>query len=122
MKRYQYTLTALVIFLGLSHFPLIGLQKGTGSDPVTWFRALSSSIRGTLMEFGLMPIDFATMAKDYVRSKHYNISLQLVGIIAIFIQASVYVAFGMCGFLSSIGMHTSLQVILQLSAVTILLS
>jgi protein transport protein SEC61 subunit alpha len=55
-EKAVWTIVVLVIFLVMSHLPLYGVTKETGTDYLWAMRVILASTRGTLMELGIGPI------------------------------------------------------------------
>ena len=55
-EKAVWTIVVLIIFLVMSHLPLYGVTKETGTDYLWAMRVILASTRGTLMELGIGPI------------------------------------------------------------------
>lgn len=55
-EKVMWTVLVLIIFLIMSHLPIFGVNKNTGTDYLWAMRVILASTRGTLMELGIGPI------------------------------------------------------------------
>jgi len=128
-EKILYTLTSLLIYMFASNIPMYGIQRATTSDPFYWMRVILASNTGTLMELGVSPLVTTGMVlqlltgakildvnKDSKEDRVLFMALQkLVGLATTFVMAVVYVASGMYGEMSSIGMGNSMLIVAQLT-------
>jgi len=133
-RKCMYTFLALLAYLLASQVPLFGLQARTGSDPLYWFRAIMASQRGSLMELGISPsmttsllikvmVSAKVLPLDRSNQKEMDAFARvqnLLGAIFTFLQACLYVFLGMYGPVSQLGVFSSLGLVAQLTAGSII--
>ena len=127
-KRLIWTGVTLVIFLVMSQLPLYGIVSSDSSDPLYWLRMMLASNRGTLMELGITPIITSGMVFQLLAGTHmidvnldmksdrelYQTAQKLLAIVLSFGQACVYVASGMYGPPSGLGLGVCVLLVVQL--------
>jgi protein transport protein SEC61 subunit alpha len=124
----MWTFVALLIFLITSQIPIYGIGKVAGSDPFYWMRAILASNKGTLMELGIAPLVTSSMALQFLSGTKlihfdqnnrndrelYHATEKLITFGITLVQAAGYIATGVYGDPSQIGLTNSLLIIGQL--------
>eukprot|EP00494_Astrolonche_serrata_P026289 UN26550 len=118
----------LMVFLICSQVPLYGIRSSNTSDPISFYRVMLASNKGTLMELGISPLVTSGMIMQMLagakfitynpgkpdEQRAFQTAEKLVGLIITFCQASMYTLFGMYGPVSELGMGNVVIIILQL--------
>lgn len=132
-KLWWIALT-LLVFLVCSQVPLYGIRASSTNDPISFYRVMLASNKGSLMELGISPLITSGMimqmlagAKLVVVDQQnpeerslFQAAEKIVGLVITLGQASLYTFFGMYGPISDLGMGNALIIILQLTASGIL--
>lgn len=137
-SRAVYVFGVLLFYLVASKTPLYGIRASSTQDPLSFYRVMLASNRGTLMELGISPIVTSSMVIQACvganliqvdRSKPedqrmYEVLEKLSGIIMIIGQSIFYTAFsGVYGSIYDLGIGNAALIIMQLfgSAMFVLL-
>jgi len=128
-SKFVYVMAVLTFYLMASKIPLYGIRSSNTDDPLSYYRVMLASNRGTLMELGISPIVTSGMilqglvgAKiltvDRSNSEHtrlYGVAEKITGLITIFGQAIFYTVFsGMYGSVWDLGLGNTTLIVLQL--------
>ncbi|ODV64302.1 translocon subunit SEC61 [Ascoidea rubescens DSM 1968] len=127
-QKLMWTGVTLMIFLVMSEIPLYGIVSSESSDPLFWLRMMLASNRGTLMELGISPIVSSGMVFQMLQGtqlidinmndkndrENFQTAQKIFAILLSFGQAVVYVATGMYGPPSELGLGVCLLLVLQL--------
>lgn len=128
-EKILWTTCALLIYMVCSNLPLFGVQRAQTSDPFYWMRVILASNRGTLMELGVSPIVTTGMVLQLLQgakvidvnldSKEdrvlYMAAQKVVGLLVTVAEAAAYVAAGMYGNVSAIGLGNAILIVAQLA-------
>jgi len=137
-NKVGYVFGVLVFYLVASKTPLYGVRISSTADPLSFYRVMLASNRGTLMELGISPIVTSGMIVQSMVGaglihvdKHnqeeqrlYEVLEKLSGILMIVGQSVFYTCFsGLYGSIYDLGMGNACLIIIQLivSAMFILL-
>ncbi|KAI8874331.1 hypothetical protein GQ42DRAFT_159902 [Ramicandelaber brevisporus] len=126
-NKLIYTGSALLAYLVLSQVHLYGALS-SDADPLYFLRTLFASNRGTLMEFGVMPVITAGMIMHLLAGANlvevdYNIredrmlfgaAQKLLALLLTFVQAVLTVFSGAYGSPSELGAATCILLVAQL--------
>lgn len=139
--RLFWTFGALFVFLICSHVPVFGVKPSNSSDPFYWMRVVLASNKGTLMELGISPMVTASLIIEVlIGVKILTVSKKKPGdddkaaddrilqegaskILALgiaLVEAVLYVSSGVYGDVRSIGVFTSMLIVAQLVAATLI--
>jgi len=127
-QKFMWVFGTLLIFLLCSQTPLYGIRASSTADPISFFRVMLASNKGTLMELGISPLVTSNMimqmlagAKlvivDHTKPEEkelYQAAEKCVGLIITLGQACLYTLFGMYGPMSELGMGNAFLIIFQL--------
>lgn len=128
-KKMVYIIAVLLFYLTCSKIPLYGIRPSGTDDPLSYYRIMLASNRGTLMELGISPIVTSGMILQALtgsklmtldrnnkeQMRLYGAAEKFIGLITIFAQASFYTLFsGMYGSFSDLGIGNCALIILQL--------
>eukprot|EP00584_Thalassiosira_punctigera_P011210 CAMPEP_0172531414 /NCGR_PEP_ID=MMETSP1067-20121228/4836_1 /TAXON_ID=265564 ORGANISM="Thalassiosira punctigera, Strain Tpunct2005C2" /NCGR_SAMPLE_ID=MMETSP1067 /ASSEMBLY_ACC=CAM_ASM_000444 /LENGTH=478 /DNA_ID=CAMNT_0013315793 /DNA_START=162 /DNA_END=1598 /DNA_ORIENTATION=+ len=127
-EKILWTTCALLIYMVCSNLPLYGVQRARTSDPFYWMRVILASNRGTLMELGVSPLVTTGMVLQLLQgSKVLDVNLnnkedrvlfmaaqKVVGLLVTIAEAAAYVASGMYGDVSAIGLGNAILIVAQL--------
>ncbi|KIW04711.1 protein transporter SEC61 subunit alpha [Verruconis gallopava] len=127
-QKLTWTGLTLLIFLVMSQLPLYGIVSSDSSDPLAWLRTIMASNRGTLMELGITPIITSGTVFQLLAGTHildidmnlksdrelYQTAQKLLALLMSFGQACVYVASGLYGPPSELGLGICILLTIQL--------
>ena len=98
-EKAVWTIVVLIIFLVMSHLPLYGVTKETGTDYLWAMRVILASTRGTLMELGIGPIVTAGLVMQLLSgSKIIDVDFSDPDDRALFTGGQKVIAMFMTGF------------------------
>jgi len=127
-KKLLWICCTLFIFLVCSQCPLYGIRASSTADPISFYRVMLASNKGTLMELGISPLVTSGMIMQMLagakvitvdQSKREEQELfqsaeKMVGLIITFGQACLYTLFGMYGPVAELGVGNAGLIIFQL--------
>eukprot|EP00494_Astrolonche_serrata_P033483 UN33752 len=128
-SKIMYVVAVLIFYLACSKIPIYGIRPSSTDDPLSYYRVMLASNRGTLMELGISPIVTSGMILQALAGaklisidrnnpeqvRLYGVAEKFIGLITIFLQASFYTLFsGMYGTFADLGIANSLLIIIQL--------
>jgi len=137
-ERLVYIFGVLIFYLVASKTPLYGIRASSTEDPLSFYRVMLASNRGTLMELGISPLVTSSMIiqacvganimnvdrNNKEDTRMYDVMEKLSGIIMILGQAIFYTIFsGVYGNIYDLGMGNAGLIVFQLciSALFVLL-
>ncbi len=98
-EKIVWTALVLVVFLIMSHLPIYGVNRDTGTDYLWAMRVILASTRGTLMELGIGPIVTAGLVMQLLQgSKIIDVDFSDPEDRALFTGGQKVIAMFMTGF------------------------
>lgn len=127
-EKLMWTVLILFMFLICCQIPLYGIRSSSSTDPFYWMRVILASNRGTLMELGISPIVTSGLIMQLLAGSGilsydngnktdrelFNGAQKLLGLVMTVVEAVAYVASGMYGPVSEMGVANATLVVLQL--------
>lgn len=127
-EKVLWTIITLFIFLVCCQIPLYGIMSSNSADPFYWMRVILAANRGSLMELGISPIVTSGLVMQLLSGAKilevdhglkedqalYNGAQKLVGMVITVGQSIAYVASGMYGDVSEIGLGNASLIVMQL--------
>jgi len=127
-EKVLWTVITLFIFLVCCQIPLYGIMASDSADPFYWMRVILAANRGSLMELGISPIVTSGLVMQllsgakFLEVDHglkedqalYAAAQKLVGMVITIGQSIAYVASGMYGDVSEIGLGNASLIVMQL--------
>lgn len=118
----------LMIFLVCSQTPLYGIRSSSSTDPISFYRVMLASNKGSLMELGISPLVTSNMIMQMLAGAKvitvdnskpderaaFQAAEKVCGLLITFFQAYLYTVFGMYGPVGELGMGNVLMIIAQL--------
>jgi len=137
-EKIGYVLGVLIFYLVASKTPLYGIRASGTADPLSFYRVMLASNRGTLMELGISPIVTSSMIvqacvganlisfdrNNKEDARMYEVMEKLSGIVMILGQSIFYTVFsGVYGNIYDLGLGNAGLIVVQLcvSALFVLL-
>lgn len=127
--KLGYVFGTLLVFLLCSQTPLYGIRASSTADPISFYRVMLASNKGTLMELGISPLVTSGMIlqmlngakiisvdrKDPEQAELFQAAEKCIGLFITFGQAMLYTFFGMYGPITELGLGNAFLIVAQLS-------
>jgi len=127
-RKLMWICGTLLIFLVCSQMPLYGIRASSTADPISFYRVMLASNKGTLMELGISPLVTSGMIMQMLsgakvitvdQSKReeqelFQAAEKMVGLLITLGQAVLYTGFGMYGPVAELGFGNAGLIVVQL--------